>query len=431
MTELKVGYARGVDRRPGRHRATRRLTALGVDPDRIYVDHGLTGTNRARPGLREAMAACRSGDTFVVTKLDRLARSVPDARDSSLGRLSGSARGGTLASMSATASDLFDGPVPLMSSKAQESIPRSATGTLDWAYEMKWDGFRASMQVRPDGHVTYWSRRGTDLSSAFPDLVEAARSQVPTGVVCDGEAVAWVDGRLSFDHLQQRMVSSPAATARLARQHPASYVAFDILAVDGTDVRGLPWRDRRLLLEELGAGFAPPLQVSPYTIDHATAVEWFTELTEATGVEGIVAKRLSSRYLAGDRAAWVKVKRRSLVDGIVGAVVGPVSWPEAVVVGRYTAEGVLRIVGRSTALASRQAQELAGLLTEVPAADHPWPVEISGGHFGGGPVAITHVNPVLVVEVAADTALQAGRHRHALRVVRLRIDLAVQDVEPA
>lgn len=62
MTELKVGYARGVDRRPGRHRATRRLTALGVDPDRIYVDHGLTGTNRARPGLREAMAACRSGD---------------------------------------------------------------------------------------------------------------------------------------------------------------------------------------------------------------------------------------------------------------------------------------------------------------------------------------------------------------------------------
>ena len=278
--------------------------------------------------------------------------------------------------------------------------------------------------------MTYWSRNGTDLSTAFPDLVEAARDQVPAGVVLDGELVVWVDGRLSFDHLQHRMASRPAAVARLARQHPASYVAFDILAVDGTDVRGLRWRDRRQLLDELATGFEPPIQVSPYTEDQEVALEWFTALAPS-GVEGLVAKGAATRYRPGERGSWVKVKHRSQVDGIVGAVIGPVRRPEAIVVGRYTAEGVLRIVGRSTALTSQQAKELAAALTEVPGSGHPWPAEIGGGHFGGGKVAITHVDPVLVVEVAADTALQAGRHRHALRLLRVRTDLAPEDVDPA
>ena len=100
-------------------------------------------------------------------------------------------------------------------------------------------------------------------------------------------------------------------------------------------------------------------------------------------------------------------------------------------VGRFTAEGMFTMVGRSTALTDRQAKELAAALTEVPESDHPWPAEIGGGHFGGGKVAITHVDPVVVVEVAADTALQSGRHRHALRLLRIRTDLTPADVEPA
>lgn len=124
----------------------------------------------------------------------------------------------------------------------------------------------------------------------------------------------------------------------------------------------------------------------------------------------------------------MKVKHRSQVDGIVGAVIGSVRRPEAIVVGRYTAEGVLRIVGRSTALTSQQAKELAAALTEVPGSGHPWPAEIGGGHFGGGKVAITHVVPNLVVEVAADTAMQAGRHRHQIRLMRLRPDLLPSDI---
>ncbi|MDN5763690.1 MAG: ATP-dependent DNA ligase, partial [Microlunatus sp.] len=259
------------------------------------------------------------------------------------------------------------------------------------------------------------------------DLVEAAEGQVPPGIVLDGEAVAWVDGRLSFDHLQQRMAASAPAARRLASQHPASYVAFDVLAVDGTDVRGLQWRDRRTLLDTLAAGFHPPIEVSPVTDDYDTAVSWFTDLPAATGIEGIVIKRQSSRYSPGERG-WVKVKHRSHHDAVVGAVIGSVSRPEAVIAGRYTADGRLRIVGRSGPLSAQHVDELARALTPVSAQEHPWPTEISSGHFGGGKVTITHVAPTVVVEVSADAATQGGRHRHALRLIRLRLDMTAADI---
>ncbi len=81
MTGLQIGYARASTEAQDLTAQRNALAALGVAPGQIYVDHGLTATNRAGPGLREALAACRSGDTLVVTKLDRLARSLPDARD--------------------------------------------------------------------------------------------------------------------------------------------------------------------------------------------------------------------------------------------------------------------------------------------------------------------------------------------------------------
>ena len=87
--------------------------------------------------------------------------------------------------------------------------------------EPKWDGFRAVLQVTPEGRVTYWSRKGTNLSTAFPDLVEAARDQVPAGVVLDGELVVWVEGRLSFDHLQHRMASRPSAVGPAGAAAPS------------------------------------------------------------------------------------------------------------------------------------------------------------------------------------------------------------------
>ena len=324
------------------------------------------------------------------------------------------------------AAELFDGPVQLMLSRAQDTIPQPSALAGGTVWEPKWDGYRCVLRVGK-GQVSIWSRNNTNLSTTFPDLITAATTHIPPGVVLDGEAVVWVDGRLSFDHLQHRMTTRSPVLNQTVRQHPASYVAFDILAVDNTDVRGLAWRDRRTLLEELAAGFAPPLELSPYTDDYATAQEWFTALS-AAGVEGLVAKGAGTRYRPGERG-WVKIKHRQVVDAIIGATIGPITRPDAIVVGRYTPAGELRIVGRSVALTSAQAEELAAALTPVnPAAAHPWPDEIGAGHFGAGKASLNHVAPELVVEVAADSSLQAGRHRHGLRLIRLRPDLRPGDI---
>lgn len=321
--------------------------------------------------------------------------------------------------------DLFTGPVSLMLARSVRGVPGHAAfaGGAEW--ELKYDGFRLAIQVSRSGEITLWSRNGTNLSDTFPDLVEAAGDQIPPGVVLDGEAVVLVDGGLSFDHLQRRMVSSRAAVTALARRHPASYVAFDVLAAAGHDVRALPWRARRSLLDELGEGMAPPLQLSPYTTESPTALSWLAELPP--GVEGLVAKGQASSYQPGQRG-WLKYRVYTTRDAIVGAVVGPVSRPEAIIAGRYTSDGQLRILGRSTPLTQHQAHQLAAVLAPIPVDRHPWPAQIGGGHFGSGPVAITHVDPVLVVEIAADTALQAGRQRHPIRLLRLRPDLSIDDL---
>ena len=121
------------------------------------------------------------------------------------------------------------------------------------------------------------------------------------------------------------------------------------------------------------------------------------------------------------------MRSRENLDVIVGAVIGPASRPEAVVAGRYTDTGELVIVGRTTALSTRQAKQLATVLTPAATGEHPWPPRIGSGHFDGGSLDITRVQPDVVVEVAADSALQAGRH--PLRLLRLRPDLAADDID--
>ena len=220
-------------------------------------------------------------------------------------------------------------------------------------WELKYDGYRAPLRVTGQG-AELWSRNGSNLSSHFPDLVAAAEAQLAAGVVLDGEAVVWLDGRLNFDQLQRRMVSRPAVAAKLAREHPASYVAFDLLTLDEQDLRPHPWRDRRAALEDLASTWRPPLQLSPYTDDYNTALEWLVDYRVA-GVEGLVAKGAGSPYRPGSRD-WIKVRSRENLDVIVGAVIGPASRPEALIAGRYTDTGELVIVGRTTALSTRAGQ---------------------------------------------------------------------------
>jgi ATP-dependent DNA ligase len=225
-------------------------------------------------------------------------------------------------------------------------------------------------------------------------------------------------GRLSFDALQHRMAGRSKQAARLAAAQPASLVVFDVLLDRAQDVRALTWEERRGRLESLAAGWRPPLQVTPYTTDEATAAEWMESLA-SMGIEGIVSKRLSSRY--GARGAWSKSKFRESLEGVIGATIGPLSRPDALIIGRRTETGDLVVLGRTTTLTFTQSAEVGSLL-RPPSGSHPWPGTMGAGHFGGEPVAITHAEPVVVAEVSADPAEQAGRRRHPLRFLRLRQD---------
>ncbi len=299
-------------------------------------------------------------------------------------------------------------------------------------YEPKWDGFRVA--IVSDGGVTLWSRRGTDLSAEFPELCEAAADGIPPGCIIDGEAVVWGSGRLDFDALQRRLGVGSKRAAKLARTAPASFVAFDVLAVAGHDVRPQPYSRRRELLEELAGPWVPPLSLSPTTRDVDEAQEW-SESMAAAGIEGILAKGSAQPYLE-DQRQWIKVKRRLTIDVIAGAVIGAMHQPEAVVVGLPFDEE-LHIVGRSTPLRTTASRSLGAQL-RPPVGPHPWPEVVSPGavdrfNAGRDPIRLTLVEPI-VVEVSADVALSGRAFRHGRplppRPTRTRACLTNRSVTP-
>src|SRR4051794_27964308 len=158
------------------------------------------------------------------------------------------------------------GPVAVELSKPVRAIPEPGALPGGCRYEPKWDGYRLVI-VRSAAGTRLWSKQGRDLTDRFPDVVAAARAQVPAGTVVDGEVVVWSGERLDFALLQQRMVTGIGKILALASRHPASYVAFDVLARGGKDLRRSPLVRRRAELEEMGSGWKPPLQLSPVTDD--------------------------------------------------------------------------------------------------------------------------------------------------------------------
>jgi ATP-dependent DNA ligase len=321
----------------------------------------------------------------------------------------------------------LSGPVAVELAKPVRAIPPANALSGGCLYEPKWDGYRLVV-VRGAGSTRVWSKQGRDLSDRFPDIVAAARAQVPAGTVLDGEVVIWNGSRLDFGLLQERMVTAAGRIAARVAASPASYVAFDLLAAGGEDLRGQRLSRRRAALEELAARWKPPLQVSPATTDPEEARRWFDDF-RAAGVEGLVAKGVGTRYAPG-RREWLKVKSWETTEVLAGGVIGPIENPSQLVAGRYR-DGDLVVVGRTSPLSPRQSAELAAALT--PADDgHPWPDRIGTGRFGGGrlSVPLTRVAPTVVVEVSADAALQAGVFRHPLRYVRVRPDLQPHDLPP-
>jgi ATP-dependent DNA ligase len=258
--------------------------------------------------------------------------------------------------------------------------------------------------------------------------LEALAGQVPPGCVLDGEAVVWSGDRLDFDALQRRLVASKAGLPALVRDQPASFVAFDLLAVAGHDIRDSPLEQRRVLLEQLAAGWEPPLNLSPITQDRTQALDWFEELHHV-GLEGLVVKGAGQSYQGGVRQ-WIKVKRRQSLDVVCAAVIGPTDRPQYVVAG-LSVEGRLRIVGRSTALAAKASRELSAYL-RPPQGPHPWPEVIRETMFSRfnkdkGSVTLTLVEP-LVVEISADVAWSGNAFRHPFRYLRPRPEVSPVNV---
>ena len=320
----------------------------------------------------------------------------------------------------------LSGPVGVELAKAVRSIPAANALPGGCRYEPKWDGYRLVV-VRGTRSTRLWSKQGRDLTDRFADVATAAIAQLPPGTVVDGEVVVWNGDRLDFGLLQQRMVTAPSRLGPQLSRFPASYVAFDLLAAGGQDLRGERLRDRRHALEELAGGWAPPLQLSPMTHDPDEARAWFDDY-RAAGIEGLVAKGATTPYRPG-RREWLKVKSWETTEVVAGGVIGTLGRPSQLVAGRYR-DGELVVVGRTSPLSPRQAEELAAVLTPAD-GDHPWPDRIGTGRFGGGrlSVPLAKARPDVVVEVSADAALQAGVFRHPLRYVRVRPDLTPADVD--
>src|ERR671938_546082 len=177
-------------------------------------------------------------------------------------------------------------PVKPMLAKAVTKVP-AAEGTF---YEPKWDGFRCIV-FRDGDEVELGSRNERPLTRYFPEVVEAVKAALPERCVVDGEIVIANGDRLDFEALLQRIHPAESRINLLARETPASFVAFDLLALDDRDLRERPFAERRALLADALTGARAPVHLTPATDDSSTAAEWFDRF-EGAGLDGVVAKRV-------------------------------------------------------------------------------------------------------------------------------------------
>src|SRR5258708_3025622 len=200
-------------------------------------------------------------------------------------------------------------PVEPMLAKLAEAIPSGA-----FLYEPKWDGFRAIVFRSPDG-VFIQSRDLRPLDRYFPELHDVLLTALPDGCVVDGEIVIARAGGVDFEALQMRLPPAASRVGKLAKETPASFVAFDLLASGGSDLRELPFAERRALLERALEHAPPPVHLTPTTRDIAVARKWLDEF-EGAGLDGVIAKPEGGTYEPGKRA-MIKIKHARTVDCVV------------------------------------------------------------------------------------------------------------------
>jgi ATP-dependent DNA ligase len=306
-----------------------------------------------------------------------------------------------------------------MEARVKETMPQPP----GWAYEPKWDGFRAvawSDRIRLD------SRNQRPLLRYFPELAPALEA-LPPGTVVDGEVVVVIDDVLSFDALQNRLHPAESRVNMLARENPAQLVAFDLLAHGGEDLRQFPFSARRVRLEELLAGLGHPWNLTPSTVDVGEAAAWFTEF-EAAGCDGIVAKGLDRPYVHGKRE-MLKIKHRRDADCVVGGYRVHKDGDKigSILLGLYNADGELHFIGHCSGFSDQDRVELLRRFEHLRSDESFGGLEdvrVPGGESrwsAGKDLSWVPVQPGVVVQVSYDQ-LTGGRFRHATRFERWRPD---------
>jgi ATP-dependent DNA ligase len=315
-----------------------------------------------------------------------------------------------------------------MLAKLTRDLPR-AEGMY---YEPKWDGFRCIV-FRDGDDVELGSRNEKPLTRYFPELIDPLKRDLPDQCVLDGEIVIAGPSGLDFDALSQRIHPAASRITLLASTTPASFVAFDILAVGDRDLCAAPYAERRALLEKTLGSSSPPVHVTPATDDPDVASDWFSRF-EGAGLDGVVAKPGALLYLP-DKRAMFKVKHERTADCVVGGF----RWHKeggsigSLLLVLYDEVLVLHHVGVASGFTAARRRELVGelepLRSGAPDA-HPWlqaATEFSrvpGGTSrwsAGKDMTWEPLRPELVCEVSYDH-LQDQRFRHGTSFRRWRPD---------
>src|SRR6266478_679524 len=321
-------------------------------------------------------------------------------------------------------------PLSPMLAKSVASIPPGAS------YEPKWDGFR-SICFRDRDQVELGSRNERPMTRYFPELVAAVTAELPDRCVIDGEIVVATDHGLDFEALQQRIHPADSRVRMLAEKTPASFIAFDLLALGDDDYTKRPFSERRAALVDALKDSGPSIHVTPATTDQATAQRWFEEF-EGAGLDGVIAKPLTVTYQP-DKRVMFKIKHERTADCVVAGYRVHKSGADAIgslLLGLYQEDGQLASIGVIGAfpMATRKKlfTELQPLVTTFDG--HPWnwqaeaaastrhPREAEGSRWNAGKdLSFVPLRPERVVEVRYDH-MEGTRFRHTAQWVRWRDD---------
>lgn len=336
-------------------------------------------------------------------------------------------------------------PVKPMLTRAVTELPIG-----DVLYEPKWDGFRVLI-FRDGDEVELTSRNEKPLTRYFPELLEPLKAALPNRCVVDGELVVSTGTGLDFDLLSQRIHPARSRVEKLAVQTPASFVAFDILALDNLDLRPLPFAERRGTLEQLLGSASGPVHLTPATRDADVARDWF-ERFEGSGFDGVVAKPLDGPYVS-DKRVQFKMKHHRNVDCVVaGYRLHKTGGVGSLLLGLYGSDDAessgpamppgLHHIGVCSGFSTSQRRTMVGELSPYELdsiADHPWAhwgkaeAHTEGTRMPGAPSRWsqgssewTPLRIELVVEVTYENFTN-GRFRHPARFIRWRPDKSPAD----